>query len=168
MHLWYASNATTFQQLGWRAGDDVWAHQQEWPNLNGHAGVGCYSWGEGRDVHVIQWAIAPEARNITVRPLSELVVITDVCIRLRLAGRQSSERCFATLTEDMPLARSIQHVSHGRDRRAVLRIRSYDFGLRASHPIAFGGQSLEPNITRVMLVVHDQRPERRISQIGCE
>lgn len=47
MHLWYASNATTFQQYGWRAGDDEWQPQQEWPELNGHAGVGCYSWGGG-------------------------------------------------------------------------------------------------------------------------
>lgn len=47
MHLWYASDNTTFKQYGWRYGDDEWDYQQDWKNLNGHAGVGCYSWGEG-------------------------------------------------------------------------------------------------------------------------
>lgn len=53
MHLWYASNATTFQQLGWTTSDDQWVHQQEWSHLNGHAGVGCYSWGEGSVTYVM-------------------------------------------------------------------------------------------------------------------
>ena len=44
MHIWYASNDTTFQQLGWRYGDASWTWQQSWANKNGHAGVGCYSW----------------------------------------------------------------------------------------------------------------------------
>jgi hypothetical protein len=29
MHLWYASDAFTFQQLGWRNGDSNWTYQQE-------------------------------------------------------------------------------------------------------------------------------------------
>ncbi|KAK5743144.1 hypothetical protein LTR17_002905 [Elasticomyces elasticus] len=53
MHLWYASDDTTFQQLGWRAGDDVWELQQSWLGLNGHAGVGCYSWGPGTVTYVM-------------------------------------------------------------------------------------------------------------------
>jgi hypothetical protein len=53
MHMWYASDATTFQQLGWREGDTGWAHQQEWRNKNGHAGVGCYSWGPGTVTYVM-------------------------------------------------------------------------------------------------------------------
>lgn len=53
MHLWYASDKTTFKQLGWRYGDDEWDHQQDWENLNGHAGVGCYSWGEGTVTYVM-------------------------------------------------------------------------------------------------------------------
>lgn len=47
MHLWYASDNTTFKQYGWRYGDEEWDYQEDWKNLNGHAGVGCYSWGEG-------------------------------------------------------------------------------------------------------------------------
>lgn len=46
MHMWYASDATTFQQYGWRFGDDEWLHQQTWEGKNGHAGVGCYSWAD--------------------------------------------------------------------------------------------------------------------------
>lgn len=47
MHFWYASDNTTFKQLGWRYGDEAWTHEGEFPSLNGHAGVGCYSWGPG-------------------------------------------------------------------------------------------------------------------------
>lgn len=47
MHLWYASNSTTFQQYGWRDGDTEWEYQATWSDYNGHAGVGCYSWGPG-------------------------------------------------------------------------------------------------------------------------
>jgi hypothetical protein len=53
MHLWYASTNTTFKQIGWRYGDSEWAEQQDWKNLNGHAGVGCYSWGEGTVTYVM-------------------------------------------------------------------------------------------------------------------
>lgn len=53
MHMWYASDETTFQQLGWRAGDEEWSFQQSWLNLNGHAGVGCFSWGEGTVTYVM-------------------------------------------------------------------------------------------------------------------
>lgn len=53
MHIWYASDDTTFQQLGWRFGDNVWTFQQSWTDLNGHAGVGCYSWGPGTTTYVM-------------------------------------------------------------------------------------------------------------------
>lgn len=45
MLMWYASDNTTFKQLGWRSDGNGWTHQQDWKNLNGHAGVGCYTWG---------------------------------------------------------------------------------------------------------------------------
>ncbi|MGI4802881.1 MAG: hypothetical protein ACRYG8_54385, partial [Janthinobacterium lividum] len=44
MHIWYASDNTTFQQLGWRYGDLNWTFEGSWTEKNGHAGVGCYSW----------------------------------------------------------------------------------------------------------------------------
>jgi hypothetical protein len=47
MHLWYASDSTTFQQYGWRDGFDHWEKQDNWTVMNGHAGVGCYTWGPG-------------------------------------------------------------------------------------------------------------------------
>ncbi|KAH0138365.1 hypothetical protein KCU84_g17947, partial [Aureobasidium melanogenum] len=53
MHLWYASDASTFQQLGWRNGDNNWTYQQEWQDKNGHAGLGCYSWGPGTTTYVM-------------------------------------------------------------------------------------------------------------------
>ncbi|GAB7341492.1 hypothetical protein MBLNU457_7720t2 [Dothideomycetes sp. NU457] len=53
MHMWYASDNQTFQQLGWRAGDLQWTSQGAWENKNGHAGVGCYSWGPGTTTYVM-------------------------------------------------------------------------------------------------------------------
>lgn len=53
MHMWYAVDDTTFQQWGWRDGDDTWTHQQDWSDFNGHAGVGCYSWGPGTVTYVM-------------------------------------------------------------------------------------------------------------------
>lgn len=47
MHMWYASDNSTFQQWGWRDGDDEWGYQETFTGLNGHSGVGCYSWGPG-------------------------------------------------------------------------------------------------------------------------
>ncbi|KAL9137008.1 MAG: hypothetical protein Q9175_001792 [Cornicularia normoerica] len=52
IHLWYASNATTFDSVGWTYGDDSWTHQQTFNGYNGHGGVGCYSWGPGSDTYV--------------------------------------------------------------------------------------------------------------------
>ena len=52
IHLWYAKDPTTFQSLGWTYGDDTWEQQQTFDNYNGHAGVGCYSWGPGSDTYV--------------------------------------------------------------------------------------------------------------------
>lgn len=45
--MWYASDESTFQQYGWRDGDVRWEHQGSFEHMNGHAGVGCYSWGPG-------------------------------------------------------------------------------------------------------------------------
>lgn len=53
MHLWYASNETTFQQYGWRDGQDTWERQEQWNNKNGHAGVACYSWGPGTSTYAM-------------------------------------------------------------------------------------------------------------------
>lgn len=53
MHMWYASDAGTFQQLGWRHGDSNWTWQQSWEKKNGHAGVACYSWGGTSTTYVM-------------------------------------------------------------------------------------------------------------------
>ncbi|KAF2765136.1 hypothetical protein EJ03DRAFT_280674 [Teratosphaeria nubilosa] len=53
LHLWCATNETTFQQWIWHAGTDKWTYEQDWSDKNGHAGVGCYSWGSGAMAYVM-------------------------------------------------------------------------------------------------------------------
>ncbi|KAF2650858.1 hypothetical protein K491DRAFT_720389 [Lophiostoma macrostomum CBS 122681] len=53
MHLWYPSNESTFIQYGWYEGQEQWAEQHSWPNMNAHAGVGCYSWGPGSTTYAM-------------------------------------------------------------------------------------------------------------------
>lgn len=43
MTLWYASSDTTIKQYGWN-GDGAWFPEGEFTDVNGHAGVGCYTW----------------------------------------------------------------------------------------------------------------------------
>lgn len=52
IHLWYAMNGTAFNSVGWTYGDESWAEQQVFNGYNGHAGVGCYSWGPTSDTYV--------------------------------------------------------------------------------------------------------------------
>jgi hypothetical protein len=49
MNIWYAVDDSTFQQYAWYSGQDqdVWVPIRRWQGFNGHAGVGCYSWGTG-------------------------------------------------------------------------------------------------------------------------
>ncbi|KAI8937058.1 hypothetical protein NX059_006277 [Plenodomus lindquistii] len=53
MNLWFATSNTTFQQFAWYNGQDTWVPIQEWSGFNGHAGVGCYSWGEGTSTYAM-------------------------------------------------------------------------------------------------------------------
>lgn len=55
MHLWYAKDNSTFQQLGWRDGDSAWEFQDVWTGKNGHAGVGCYSWASNSSVTYVMF-----------------------------------------------------------------------------------------------------------------
>ncbi|KAH9832708.1 hypothetical protein Tdes44962_MAKER00188 [Teratosphaeria destructans] len=52
INLWCAINATAFQQWVWRASTGEWTYEQDWSDKNGHAGVGCYSWGPGTVTYV--------------------------------------------------------------------------------------------------------------------
>ncbi|CAI9636034.1 hypothetical protein GT037_001068 [Alternaria burnsii] len=48
MNIWFATDDSTFLQYAWYSGqDDTWAKIEPWSGFNGHAGVGCYSWGAG-------------------------------------------------------------------------------------------------------------------------
>ncbi|XP_014554514.1 hypothetical protein COCVIDRAFT_104758 [Bipolaris victoriae FI3] len=55
MNLWFATDDSTFAQYAWYSGrqDDTWVSIKPWPGFNGHAGVGCYSWGEGTTTYAM-------------------------------------------------------------------------------------------------------------------
>ncbi|OAK97926.1 hypothetical protein IQ06DRAFT_296188 [Phaeosphaeriaceae sp. SRC1lsM3a] len=53
MNIWYAVDENTFQQYAWYNGQDVWVPIQTWRGFNTHAGVGCYSWGEGTTTYAM-------------------------------------------------------------------------------------------------------------------
>lgn len=48
-NIWFAVDESTFHQYAWYSGQeqDVWVLIEPWSGFNGHAGVGCYSWGAG-------------------------------------------------------------------------------------------------------------------------
>ncbi|KAL6714175.1 hypothetical protein ACLMJK_008669 [Lecanora helva] len=52
INLWYASTPTTFESISWTYGQKSWTPEQSFDGYNGHAGVGCYSWGPGSDTYV--------------------------------------------------------------------------------------------------------------------
>lgn len=47
IHLWYGNNDTSFNEVEWTYGSNNWTEQQIFNGFNGHAGVGCFSWGPG-------------------------------------------------------------------------------------------------------------------------
>lgn len=47
INLFYASDPSTFEQYSWNNEDNEWKQEKPWKGKNGHAGVGCYSWGTG-------------------------------------------------------------------------------------------------------------------------
>ncbi|KAF2852411.1 hypothetical protein T440DRAFT_497919 [Plenodomus tracheiphilus IPT5] len=53
MNIWFAVDNSTFHQYAWYNGQDTWVPIQEWKGFNGHAGVGCYSWGEGTSTYAM-------------------------------------------------------------------------------------------------------------------
>lgn len=52
IHLWFASDATVFEQYSWTNGTDKWTRDQQWPDLSGNAGVGCQTWDTGMTEYV--------------------------------------------------------------------------------------------------------------------
>lgn len=53
MNIWFASDESTFEQYTWYNGQKQWVFVQKWQGFNGHAGVGCYSWGEGTTTYAM-------------------------------------------------------------------------------------------------------------------
>jgi len=52
MHLWYGRDAVTQEEVNWTYNTTQWYVQDEF-TANGHAGVGCYSWGPGSVSYVM-------------------------------------------------------------------------------------------------------------------
>ena len=77
IHLWYATNPTTFSSVDWMYGDEDWTTQDSFDGYNGHAGVGCYSWGPGSDTYVFFTNLQDEINilwkdlNITIANTTE-------------------------------------------------------------------------------------------------
>ncbi|KAF2666943.1 hypothetical protein BT63DRAFT_324861 [Microthyrium microscopicum] len=46
IHLFYAQDAQTIQQVDWTVNATSWTKEDTY-TANGHAGIGCYSWGPG-------------------------------------------------------------------------------------------------------------------------
>ncbi|KAL2053207.1 hypothetical protein ABVK25_006532 [Lepraria finkii] len=76
IHLWYATNSTSFDSVGWTYGDTTWTQQQTFNGYNGHAGVGCYSWGPGSDTYVFFVNLQSEV-NILWKDLNTTVSGND-------------------------------------------------------------------------------------------
>ncbi|KAF2008911.1 hypothetical protein BU24DRAFT_359236, partial [Aaosphaeria arxii CBS 175.79] len=53
MNIWFATDDSTFQQYAWYAGFEDWGALDKWQGKNTHAGVGCYSWGEGTTTYTM-------------------------------------------------------------------------------------------------------------------
>lgn len=47
INLWYGSDPTTLQSVGWTYGTLTWTKKESLTGYNAHAGIGCYSWGPG-------------------------------------------------------------------------------------------------------------------------
>jgi hypothetical protein len=46
MHLWYGRDPVTLEEVTWTYNTTEWYRQDNF-TANGHAGIGCYSWGPG-------------------------------------------------------------------------------------------------------------------------
>ena len=53
IHLWYAKDSTTFGSVAWAVNTTMWTPEEDFNDYNGHAGVGCYTWGPGSNTYVI-------------------------------------------------------------------------------------------------------------------
>jgi hypothetical protein len=53
MNLWYAVDDSTFEQYTWYSDKTAWTQVKRWQGFNGHAGVGCFSWGEGTTTYAM-------------------------------------------------------------------------------------------------------------------
>ncbi|KAE9964793.1 hypothetical protein BLS_008061 [Venturia inaequalis] len=52
MHLWYGVSPTLLEEVTWTYNTSQW-YKQDYFTANGHAGIGCYSWGAGSISYVM-------------------------------------------------------------------------------------------------------------------
>lgn len=53
MNIWFATDDSTFEQYAWYNGASQWVPIKSWRGFNGHAGVGCFSWGPGTTTYAM-------------------------------------------------------------------------------------------------------------------
>ncbi|KAI4114233.1 MAG: hypothetical protein LQ338_008028, partial [Usnochroma carphineum] len=160
IHLWYAKGPTSFQSVGWTYGDTAWQLQQTFDGYNGHAGVGCYSWGPGSDTYVffmdsdnelnILWKdLNTTLKNTTRHPINQWTK-TNVTIPTYANSSVGYTNCLYIQSPDLSIAGfnitwAAENTSINADENFTI---SGDEGLPGTHlsvttlPDTSGGNSL--------------------------
>ena len=53
MHLWYGAGPTILNQVVWVYGEEEWTEEKPFDGFSGHAGIGCFSWGDDSITYVM-------------------------------------------------------------------------------------------------------------------
>ncbi|QDS76051.1 hypothetical protein FKW77_005520 [Venturia effusa] len=71
MHLWYGASPTQLNEVTWTYNTSQW-YKQDFITANGHAGIGCYSWGPG-SVSYVMWVNLDNAVQMAWKDLNSTV-----------------------------------------------------------------------------------------------
>ncbi|KAF2111208.1 hypothetical protein BDV96DRAFT_650312 [Lophiotrema nucula] len=63
MNIWFAADDSTFEQYAWYEEKDGWVEVKQWPGMNVHAGVACYSWDKW--LGGLSYAMMVNKKNMT-------------------------------------------------------------------------------------------------------
>ncbi|KIW00254.1 uncharacterized protein PV09_08145 [Verruconis gallopava] len=75
MHLWYGESPTLLQEVTWTYNTTQWYRQESFV-ANGHAGIGCYSWGPG-SVSYVMMVNLDNAVQVSWKDLNSSVPATE-------------------------------------------------------------------------------------------
>lgn len=75
MHLWYGTDPYTQEEVNWTYNTTQWYLQDNF-TANGHAGVGCYSWGPGSVSYVMMVNLDNDV-NVMWKDLNSTAMTTD-------------------------------------------------------------------------------------------